>query len=145
MTILKRGVCVIRQNVNLIGHATDNLGSLLNIHNVYYCLFYFIDISNHSRHCQSLYEILCWFILPAKMIWLSIKLFVLFCLFVCLAFYFHKLSTRQWSYLTHRWYIFRFYVFSCGKRNPLYQIRPVSFVSIVLYLIQTNKQTKQNK
>jgi len=58
--------------------------TVLNIHNVYYCLFYFVDISNHWHHCQSLYEILCWFILPTKMKWLSIKLFVLFCLFVCL-------------------------------------------------------------
>jgi hypothetical protein len=28
--------------------------------------------------------------------------------------------------------------YSCGKRNPLYPIRAASFVSIVLYLIQTS-------
>jgi len=39
-------------------------------------LFYFVDISNHWNHCQSLYEILCWFILLVRAIWLSIKLFV---------------------------------------------------------------------
>ena len=37
-------------HIVIVSHAssTDNLGSpVLNIHSVYYCLFYFVDISNH--------------------------------------------------------------------------------------------------